>query len=125
MLMLDALFRVDFRHPGAHEARENGLRFVPRRWRQFFDSIRGFSTPLRPWVMERRCPALTDAYQCCIELFTTYRMLHRHLAAQILRGATTTGRAFETRDDNYRTFVSEIGSLVRDTAALRIPGIGR
>jgi len=120
MLMLDALFQVEFSHPGAYEARENGLRFVPKRWQEFFRTIRELSPALRPWVRERQCPELTDAYQRCIELFTVYRTLHRYLAGQVLRGATTTGRAFTSSESNYRTFMNEIGALVKDTAALGI-----
>jgi len=120
MLMLDALFQVEFSHPGAYEAREHGLRFVPKRWQEFFRTIRELSPALRPWVRERQCPELTDAYQRCIELLTVYRTLHRYLAGQVLRGATTTGRAFTSSESNYRTFMNEIGALVKDTAALGI-----
>lgn len=120
-LMLDALFQVDYSHPGTIEARANGLRFVPKRWQGFFQKIREQSPALRTWVRRRGHSELTDAYQRCIELFTIYRTMHRHLAGQTLRGATTTGRAFPDSERNYRTFMSEIGALVADTAAVGIP----
>ncbi|WP_435279878.1 hypothetical protein [Streptomyces sp. 1222.5] len=120
MLMLDALFQVDYSHSGAAQARANGLRFVPARWKNFFRSINMHSPALRLWVGQQKCPALTEEYQRCIELYTVHRTLHRHLAGQALRGSTTTGRAFESAERNYRDFMSETGALVRDTASLGI-----
>jgi hypothetical protein len=120
MLMLDALFLVDYSHPGATDSRANGLRFVPERWKSFFRSLSARSPGLRSWVIERQCPELTDAYQRCIELLVVHRTMHRHLAGQTLRGATTTARTFPSSEINYRDFMSEMGAIVQDTAAVNI-----
>lgn len=84
MIMLDALFQVEYSHLGAAEAQMNGLRFVPERWKEFFRSIHGHNPGLQPWVSQRQSPGLTDAYQRCIELYTVHRTLHRYLAGQTL-----------------------------------------
>ncbi|MFE5946817.1 hypothetical protein [Streptomyces sp. NPDC056480] len=118
MLMLDALFQVEYSHPGASTARENGLRFVPTRWKDFFHSIYDHTPSLRQWVQQRQSPELAEAYQRCVDMYTIHRTLHRHTAGQTLRGATTTGRSFVSAERNYHDFMSETGALVRDTAAV-------
>lgn len=124
--MMDALFHVEFSHPEAFAAMDASLRFVPPRWTAFFRSLRELSTGLRPWVMDSGDPALIEAYQQCIEMFTAYRMLHRHLAGRVLSGETTTGRVFPTAKENYREFMTEMAALVSDTARLGVePGSER
>ncbi|MEU6201754.1 hypothetical protein [Streptomyces sp. NPDC047061] len=118
--MMDALFHVEFSHPQAFAAMSGSLRFVPPRWTEFFRSIRELSTGLRPWVLGSGHPQLIDAYQRCIEMFTAYRTLRRHLAGQVLSGATTTGRVFPSTTENYRAFMTEMAALVSDTAKLGV-----
>jgi hypothetical protein len=118
--MMDALFNVKFTHPGATEARNNAMRFVPKRWQDFFSSLRDSTPTLREWVIESDTAELTTAYQWCVEMYTAYRRLHRFLAGQTLRGATTTGRTFTTSESNYRTFVAEMGSIVKATTRLGV-----
>lgn len=120
MMMLDALFRVDFTHPGTIKSKANNLRFVPRLWQDFFQSVREHDPALASWVRGRRCAELTDAYQRCVDLFTLFRTMHRYLAGQVLRGATTTGRSFDSYQRNYRVFMSEMSALRADTAATGI-----
>jgi hypothetical protein len=120
MLMLDSLFLVEYSHPGATSSRANGLRFVPERWKRFFQSLAARSPGLRAWVDERQCPELTRSYQRCVDLLVVHRTMHRHLAGQTLRGATTTARVFGSSDENYRDFMSEMRSIIRDTAAVGV-----
>jgi hypothetical protein len=93
---------------------------VPERWKRFFQSLAARSPGLRAWVDERQCPELTRSYQRCVDLLVVHRTMHRHLAGQTLRGATTTARVFGSSDENYRDFMSEMRSIIRDTAAVGV-----
>lgn len=117
MLMLDALFHVNFSHPGVIEARSNNLRFVPEHWKRFFRMIYDRQPALKTWVHQRRDAALIEAYEACVNLFTTFRSMHKHLGGQVIKGSTTTGRVFPTPEENYRQFMDEMTVLVDDTAS--------
>lgn len=117
MLMLDALFHVNFTHDGVIEARKNNLRFVPERWKAFFRMIYDYQPILRTWVHERRHAELREAYEACVNLFSLFRSMHRHLGGNVIKGATTTGRAFGSPQENYKQFMDEMGGLLRDTEA--------
>ena len=97
------------------------MRFVPKRWQDFFSSLRESTPTLREWVIESDTAELTKAYQRCVDMYTVYRRLHRFLAGKTLRGATTTGRTFTTSETNYHTFAAEMGSIVKDTTRLGVP----
>jgi hypothetical protein len=120
MIMLDALFKVDYSDRAATDSRANGLRFVPQRWLSFFHKFAARCPGLRSWILERRCPELTDAYQRCIELFVVHRTMHRHLAGQTLRGSTTTARTFPSAQSNYRDFMNEMKAIIDDTARVGV-----
>ncbi|WP_394827562.1 hypothetical protein [Pendulispora albinea] len=117
MLMMDSLFHVNFTHAGVIEARRNNLRFVPEHWKGFFRMIYDRQPALKTWVHEKGSPELTEAYQSCVNLFTLFRSMHKHLGGQVIKGSSTTGRAFASADDNYRQFIDEMSGLITDTAA--------
>jgi hypothetical protein len=117
MLMLDALFHVNFTHPTVIEARKNNLRFVPERWKSFFRMIYERKPELKTWVHERGHTELTEAYVACVNLFSLFRSMHKHLGGQVIKGSTTTGRVFATPEENYSKFIEEMTALVGDTAA--------
>ncbi|MFI6094961.1 hypothetical protein ACIA8G_05370 [Lentzea sp. NPDC051213] len=117
MLMLDALFHVNFSHDGVIAARANNLRFVPEDWQAFFRMIYAVQPALRTWVHESGDSELTLAYRSCTDIFTLFRSMHRHLGGQVIKGGTTTGRVFGSATENYEQFMSEMAGLVDDTAA--------
>ncbi|MBF6050291.1 hypothetical protein GO001_34875 [Streptomyces sp. NRRL B-1677] len=117
MLMLDALFHVNYTHPGVIAARANNLRFVPGDWKAFFRMIYDAQPALRTWVHESGDGPLAEAYRSCTGTFTLFRTMHRHLGGQVLKGGTTTGRVFDSAAANYEQFMSEMAALTDDTAA--------
>ncbi|NUT51176.1 MAG: hypothetical protein HOV94_28310 [Saccharothrix sp.] len=117
MLMLDALFHVNYRHDGVVAARANNLRFVPEHWKSFFRAVYDHRPALRTWAAESDDPDLAAAYLGCVELFGLFRQMHRHLGGQVIKGGTTTGRIFADEQDNYTKFMAEMGALVADTTA--------
>ncbi|MCF3105764.1 hypothetical protein IPZ58_29875 [Streptomyces roseoverticillatus] len=117
MLMLDALFHVNYTHPGVITARANNLRFVPEDWKAFFRMVYDAQPALRTWVHESGDGPLAEAYRSCTAIFTLFRNMHRHLGGQVLKGGTTTGRVFDSAAANYEQFMSEMAALADDTAA--------
>ncbi|MBW4721388.1 hypothetical protein [Saccharothrix obliqua] len=117
MLMLDALFHVNYRHDGVVAARANNLRFVPEHWKSYFRMIYNRQPALKSWVHESGNEDLAAAYVGCVELFGLFRQMHRHLGGQVIKGGTTTGRIFADAKDNYEKFMAEMGALVADTNA--------
>lgn len=117
MLMLDALFQVDFTHSGVIAAKENNLRFVPHHWQAFFQMIRSRCPSLKDWVKTRNNLELTESYTACVELLALFRSMHRHLGGAAIKGATTTGRKFSSPDENYVQFMDEMEALINDTTA--------
>jgi hypothetical protein len=116
MLMLDALFHVNFSHPDVIAARANNLRFVPEDWKAFFRMIYDHQPALKTWVRETRDTVLTEAYQSCVDIFTLFRKMHQHLGGKAIKGGTTTGRVFDSSERNYVQFMTEMSALVGDTA---------
>lgn len=117
MLMLDALFQVDFTHSGVIAAKENNLRFVPRHWQAFFQMIRSRCPSFRDWVQTKNNLELTESYTACVKLLALFRSMHRHLGGKVIKGATTTGRKFSSPDENYVQFMDEMEALINDTTA--------
>jgi hypothetical protein len=117
MLMLDALFHVNYRHDGVVAARANNLRFVPEHWKRFFRLVYDRQPALKTWVTEAGDTDLEAAYLGCVQLFGLFRQMHRHLGGQVIKGGTTTGRVFADAHDNYANFMDEMAALVADTTA--------
>ncbi|WP_141976528.1 hypothetical protein [Saccharothrix saharensis] len=117
MLMLDALFHVNYRHDGVVAARANNLRFVPEHWKRFFRLVYDRQPALKTWVAEAGDAGLEAAYLGCVQLFGLFRQMHRHLGGQVIKGGTTTGRIFADAHDNYANFMDEMAALVADTTA--------
>jgi hypothetical protein len=117
MLMLDALFQVNFSHPGVIAAKQNNLRFVPQHWQEFFHMIRSHCPSLKDWIQEKNNSELTEAYTDCVQLFALFRSMHKYVGGQVIKGATTTGRKFDSPDENYMQFMEEMEALVNDTTA--------
>jgi hypothetical protein len=117
LLMMDAVLGVHSVHPGITEARANNLRFVPAPWLEFFDAVRSHRPTLRAWVAGSGDPELAAALLRCVELFTLFRTLHRHVGGRVMAGGTTTGRVFRDETDNHDQFVDEMTALVADTSA--------
>ncbi|MGO1050118.1 hypothetical protein [Crossiella sp. CA198] len=117
LLMLDALFHVNFSHPDVIAARANNLRFVPEDWQAFFRMIYDHQPVLKTWVRESGDAALDKAYRSCVDLFALFRQMHRHLGGQAIKGGTTTGRVFGSAEKNYEQFMDEMAALVVDTTA--------
>lgn len=117
MLMLDALFHVNYRHDGVVAARANNLRFVPEHWKRFFRMVYNRQPSLKTWVVEAGDADLEAAYLGCVQLFSLFRQMHRHLGGQVIKGGTTTGRIFADHHDNYVNFMDEMAALVADTTA--------
>lgn len=121
LLMLDALFHINFSHADVIEARANNLRFVPEDWKAFFRMIYDRQPALRGWVWAAGDPGLAKAYQSCVDTFALFRRMHRHLGGQAIKGGTTTGRVFDSSEKNYEQFVTEMDALVVDTEAAADP----